>query len=222
VCFSPQADLVGGAVIGAIGIDTLRSARQRHGHLALASLPLLFGVHQLIETAVWLGLQGHLPHTAERVALWAYLLIAFVLLPVFVPLAVLLSEPSRRRRLAMVPLVVLGLAVASVLFAAMVRRPVEVKLRPHHLAYSLVLDHAGTVIVLYVVAVCLALLLSSQRRVVIFGVVNLAAVGVIAWLTVDGFASVWCGWAAVTSAVIALHLRMGRMHRASPLDIRTA
>ena len=222
MCFSPQADLVGGALIGAIGIDTLRSARHQRRHLALASLPLLFGVHQLIESAVWLGLQGHLPHTVERVALWGYLLIAFVLLPVFVPVAVLLNEPSLRRRLAMVPLAALGVAVSTDLAVAMVRGPLDVSLRPHHLAYSLVLDHAGIVIVLYVVAVCLTLLLSSRRRVVIFGVVNLAAVGVIAWLTVDGFASVWCGWAAVTSAVIALHLRMGRMRHPSPLDVRTA
>jgi hypothetical protein len=222
VCFSPQADLVGGAVVGAIGVDSLRSARQQHGHLALASLPLLFGVHQLIEAAVWLGLQGHLSHAPAHVALWAYLLIAFVVLPVFVPLAVRANEPSRRRRLAMTPFAVLGAAVAVDLFVAMVRGPVGVQMRPHHLAYSLLLDHAAIVIVLYVIAICFALLLSSRRRVVIFGAVNVAAVGVIAWLTVDGFASVWCGWAAVTSAVIALHLRVGRIGRRSPLSTTTA
>jgi hypothetical protein len=66
---------------------------------------------------------------------------------------------------------------------------------------------------LYVLAICGTLLLSSRRRVVTFGMVNLVAIGVIAWLTIDGFASVWCGWAAVTSAAIALHMRVGRPHR---------
>jgi len=125
VCFSPQADLVGGIVVGAIGIDAVRNVHRRHGHIALATLPLLLGAHQVIEAFVWLGLQGDVPHGLERVALWTYLLIAFVVLPIFVPLAVLLNEPLLRRRQAMAPLVALGVAVASVLFAAMVRGPVS-------------------------------------------------------------------------------------------------
>jgi hypothetical protein len=39
---------------------------------------------------------------------------------------------------------------------------------------------------------------------------NLVAVIVIARLTISGFASVWCGWAAVSSAAIALHCRLAR------------
>jgi nitric oxide reductase large subunit len=96
----------------------------------LATLPLLLGAHQIIEAFVWFGLQGHEPHDVERVALWAYLLIAFVVLPIFVPLAVVINEPSRGRQIIMAPLVALGLAVSSILFAAMLHGPVNVKLRP--------------------------------------------------------------------------------------------
>jgi hypothetical protein len=213
VCFSPQADLVGGVVIGAIGVDAVRHTRSRQGHIALATLPLLLGVHQIIEAFVWLGLQGHVPHELERVAVWAYLLIAFVVLPIFVPVAVMWNEPLRHRRSAMAPLVALGVIVAGVLFAAMLRGPIGVQLRPYHLAYSIQLHHGAIIISMYVLAICGTLLLSSRRRVVTFGVVNLVAVAVIAWLTVDGFASVWCGWAAITSAAIALHMRVGRVGR---------
>jgi hypothetical protein len=58
--------------------------------------------------------------------------------------------------------------------------------------------------------------MSRYRNVVIFGVANLVAVIVIARLTVSGFASVWCGWAAVSSAAITLHCRF-----ASPGPRRT-
>ena len=71
-----------GVVIGAIGVGAVHSAQRRHEHIALAALPLLLGAHQVIEAFVWLGLQGHVPHELERVALWAYLLIAFVVLPI--------------------------------------------------------------------------------------------------------------------------------------------
>ncbi len=210
MCFSPQADLVGGIVISTIGVVAIRNAQKRHRDIALSTLPLLLGAHQIIESFVWLGLQGHEPHEIERVALWAYLLIAFVVLPIFVPLAVVINEPSRRRRFIMTPLVALGFAVSTILFVTMLRGPVSVRLRPYHLAYSINLSHGGIVVVLYVTAICGTLLLSTRRRVVTFGLVNVIAVVVIAWLTIDGFASVWCGWAAVTSGAIALHMREGK------------
>jgi len=61
--------------------------------------------------------------------------------------------------------------------------------------------------VLYVIATCGVLLSSSSRRFVIFGLVNLVAVGLLAWLMTAAFISLWCGWPAVTSIAIDLHLR---------------
>ncbi len=216
MCFSPQADLVGGVAIGAIGVDVVRHVHRRRDHMALAALPLLLGAHQLDEAFVWWGQEGHVPSAIGRVALWIYLLIAFVVLPVFVPLAVRALEPSSRRRMCMVPFVVIGAGVAAWLLVAMVRGPVGVAVRPYHLAYTIKPGHGLVVITLYVVACCGTLLFSGYRHVVVFGVVNLVAVAIIAKLTVDGFASVWCGWAAVTSGVVALHMRLGRPHRAMP------
>ena len=210
MCFSPQADVVGGLVICAIGVDAVRHVRQRREFLALAWIPVLLGAHQFIEALVWLRLQGHLPRGIGHVALWAYLLIAFVVLPVFVPLAVIALEPTRRRKLMMVPFALTGTVIAVILFAAMVRGPISVTLAPHHLSYGVRVTDGLLIIVLYVVAVCGALLFSGYRDVVIFGAVNLVAVIVIAWLTISGFASIWCAWAAVSSAAITLHLRFAK------------
>jgi hypothetical protein len=208
VCFSPQADVVGGLVICAIGIDAVRHVRRRRELLALAWIPLLLGAHQFIEALVWLWLQGHVPRGIGHVALWGYLLIAFVVLPVFVPLAVIALEPTRRRKWMMAPFALTGTVIAVILLAAMVRGPVDVKLAPYHLSYGIRVPDGFLIVALYVVAVCGPLLMSGYRSVVIFGAVNLVAVIVIARLTVSGFASVWCGWAAVSSAVIALHCRL--------------
>ncbi|MCU1493085.1 MAG: hypothetical protein JWO62_849 [Acidimicrobiaceae bacterium] len=216
MCFSPQADLVGGSVVAAFGIDAVRHLHRRHGHIALAALPLLLGAHQLDEALVWWSLQGHLSHSVGRVALWIYLLIAFVVLPVYVPAAVMALEPTRRRRWLMAPFVAIGIGVAAVLLAAMVRGPITVRLRPYHLSYGLHLRDAFLFIALYVVAVCGALLCSGYRHVVLFGAVNVVAIVVIARLTVDGFASVWCGWAAISAGAIAAHMRWARPHRAMP------
>ena len=83
MCFSPQADLVGGLVISGIGVDVVRHVHRRRDHMALAALPLILGAHQLDEAFVWWGQEGHVPSAIGHVALWIYLLIAFVLLPIF-------------------------------------------------------------------------------------------------------------------------------------------
>ena len=210
MCFSPQADLVGGLVICAIGVDAVRHIDERREFIALAWIPLLLGAHQLIEAFVWLWLQGHVPRSVGHVALWAYLLIAFVVLPVFIPIAIIALEPTRRRKLMMAPFAMLGTLVAISLLGVMLRGPVGVRLAPYHLSYDAGL-YGGwgfLIVTLYVVAVCGPLLLSGYRNVALFGIVNLIAVIVIARLTVSGFASVWCGWAAISSAAITLHCRL--------------
>ena len=212
MCFSPEADIGGGLLICAIGGDAVRHIGQRREFVALAWIPVLLGAHQFIEALVWLWLQGHVPHAIGHVALWAYLLIAFVVLPVFIPLAVIALEPTRRRKQLMAPFALIGTAVAVTLLAAMIRGPVGVRLAPYHLSYSIRLPDGFAIVALYVVAVCGPLLVSGYRNVVIFGVVNLVAVIVIAKLTISGFASVWCGWAAVSSAAITLHCRLAKPH----------
>jgi hypothetical protein len=194
-------------VICAIGVDAVRHIGQRREFIALAWIPLLLGVHQLIEGLVWLWLQGHVPRGVGHVALWAYLLIAFVVLPVLIPLAVIALEPTIRRKVLMAPFALIGVAIAAVLLTAMVRGPVEVKLASYHLSYGIRLPDGFWVVAFYVVAVCGPLLLSGYRNVAVFGIVNLVAVIIIAKLTVSGFASVWCGWAAVSSGAITLHCR---------------
>ena len=92
--------------------------------------------------------------------MWVYLVIAFVVLPVFVPAATLAFEPNARRRWRMTPFVALGAAVSIVLFVALVRTPIDVEAQSHHLAYRVSLSHGGLVVALYVAAVCGALLFS--------------------------------------------------------------
>jgi hypothetical protein len=91
---------------------------------------------------------------------------------------------------------------------------------PYHLEYVVRMSHGGVVVALYVLAVCGALLVSGYRHVAIFGFANLVAVALLVWLTLDGFASLWCGYAAVSAGAIALHMRFATVDRtAAPLCV---
>ena len=216
MCFSPEGDLTGGLVVTAIGVDACRHLRGRNNYLLLAATPLVLGAHQIDESLVWWGLQGHVPHLAGRIAMWIYLVVAFVVVPILVPLAILRLQPTTKRRWVIAPFVALGLGVAVVLLATMLKGPVTVRLGSYHLAYSIGLHHGLEIIGLYIVATCGSLLFSGYRHVVIFGVANLVAVVILARLTADGFASLWCFYAALASGAISLHMRLAKPHRAQP------
>lgn len=206
MCFSVEADLIGGVVASAIGVDALRHVRTVR-ELPIASVPLLLGGHLLVEAFVWWGLDGRVPVEVGTAAMWIYLIIAMVVLPPLVPLAIMAIEarPIRRRLLA--PFGLLGATVGFVLLLTIVRGPVSVRRGVNHLAYDVGLRGGLLIVTLYVVATCGALLLSSDRHIVMFGLVNVPAVVVLALFNSNGFASLWCAWAAVTSVMIAAYLR---------------
>ena len=155
---------------------------------------------------VWWGLAGKTSAELGDVAMVVYLAIAFVL-PAWVPFAVRGVEPSAGRRTIMTVLTGVGLAASVVLLFSVVRGPVDAGTAPYHIAYQVDIPGGTAMEVLYVVAACGALLVASDRWIRAFGVLNLAAVSVLVWLTVGGFASLWCVWAAVTSVAINLYLR---------------
>lgn len=206
MCFSATADVVAGVGIAVVGIDAVRHIRTPQ-QIPIGLVPLLLAGHQFTEAVVWWGLQGHVSPGVLSVAKWAYLLIAFVVLPVFFPVAVLLVEAEARRRTAMSALVVVGSIVAGYLLFAMMRGPVTAELCPAHVAYAVDISYGWLVVAAYVAATCGAALLSSSIYLRVFGVLNLLAVAVLAVLERDGFASLWCAWAALVSVTIALQLR---------------
>jgi hypothetical protein len=190
-----------------VGVDALRHVSEPK-QIALAALPLLFGLHQLSEAFVWWGLQGQVPSSVERAALWIWLLFAFVALPVLLPVSVDLVERSKTRRRVIGAFAGLGFGVASALAIAILRGPIGAAIEGHHVAIEVdAVSHGGLLTSLYVVATCGALLACSYRDIAAIGVLNLIAVPVLMWLTVSGFVSLWCFWAAIVSVVIASHLR---------------
>lgn len=205
MCFSPEMDLAAGVVITAVGIDTLRNVRTRD-QVAMAALPLVLGVHQLIETLVWWNLQGRVSDAIGDPAAWVYLLIALGVVPVLVPYAFLRLGVVRSPALAKVFLLA-GVTAAVVDLAALGLEPVARRIDGHHIAYSPGVPYDEIVLAAYVLATCGPALFARATALRWFGVGNLAVVALLAWLDQNAVVSLWCVWAACTSILINRHVR---------------
>ena len=208
MCFSPEADIVAGVVVSGVGIDALRHVRHTREY-PLAALPLLLGAHLLVETYVWWGEMGRASELAAQAATWVYLAFALGVLPVLVPVAILAIEPEERRRRWLMPLAVIGIGVAALYMASLVTGPIGAAVEGCCLAYDTGPGYHPVLGALYAVVTCFPMLVSSHRRIVVFGVINLPVAALIGWLLAANLASLWCAWAAVTSVLIASHVRRG-------------
>src|SRR5687767_7152998 len=148
MCFSAEADFISAGVIGAVGVATLREVNDNR-QLALAALPLAFAAHQATQGFVWLGLEDKLNDTASTFALHAYLLFAWVLLPLLAPLAIFLVEPDRVRRRWLGGLVVLGTLVGLWLLDPIVRGSVSAVAADHTIRYEGAGDYADIATAFY-------------------------------------------------------------------------
>ncbi|HEX2047102.1 MAG TPA: DUF6629 family protein [Acidimicrobiales bacterium] len=219
MCFSAEADVVAGLVVTTVGVDALRQVH-RPAERALGALPVLLGAHLLVEAVVWWGETGAVAASTGRLAMWVYLAVALCVLPVLVPFAVRAVEPDPGRRRTMAWLGLVGAALAAVYLAAMVDGPVNVLAHANHLEYQLGMEHGGLLAGIYAVVACAPPMLSSHRRVALFGVANLVAVVVLTWIESSALTSLWCAWAAVTSLAIAAHLR--REHQPPEVRVHAA
>ncbi|MFF2660206.1 DUF6629 family protein [Kitasatospora sp. NPDC058032] len=208
MCWSARADLAVGGAVTAVGVLCLVRVRRsgRSERLPLAALPLVLGVHQLIEAAVWFGADGDLPAAPATWARTAWAVIALPLLPLLVPIGVrraaLDAGPSRRRLLT--ALVLLGLLVAVPLAHAVATHPVDATAHAHTLDYRIGVPHPALLLVGYLLATVGALLVSGDRRLRRLGVVTGAGALVCALLWRLAFISTWCALAALAS-VLLLH-----------------
>lgn len=228
MCFSPLASFITAAVTGAIGIAAVTQARRgRMGRAAgglraavegmqalpLAATPLIFALQQTIEGLLWLNLEATPDGSASGRLTFLFLFFAQGFWPVYAPLAVLLVEPSLRRRRLMALCLAAGAGVASYLLWYVLGRPHGALIVDDHVVYVTETRYSAWVSVAYLAATCLPLILSSQRTIVVLGAVVLVGCLTAYGFYWDAFVSVWCYFAAAASVVILGHFELTRRHR---------
>ena len=208
MCFSATASFVSGTALCAVGVATIRMTSRR-AEIALAMIPLLFGIQQLTEGMIWLSFQNNspLPNTPLT---FVYSLFSHVLWPIFIPFAVALLETVPWRKKAIEACQIAGAAVGLYLLYFIVQFPVTSEILGKHIAYESPHFYIVPVMLIYLIAACVSCLLSSSRVMQIFGVLSLATfLGAYA-IHVATLFSVWCFFAAILSFMVCYYFRQAR------------
>ena len=210
MCFSATASFAGAAVVGGIGVATLTQVRGRR-ELVLGALPMGFAVHQFLEGVTWMRLGSGTTAMLDDWSVRLWVIYAWSLLPLWLPLGVRLIEPDPRRRRVLDALVVVGVLDLLYMASGALAPEITVSVVDHNLDY--VLPYAANPILLaipYILTTCLAPLLSSFRWVRAFGAANVVALSVATWMQSKDFSSIWCTFAAFLSLLLFLHFREQR------------
>jgi hypothetical protein len=203
MCFSASASFVAGSALLAVGAVALKKT-QRRRELPYAAIPLLFGVHQLIEGVIWLTFRFDSP-MLNPVMTFAYSLFSHVLWPLYVPFAVLLLEPVRWRRKALAAFLAAGAAAGFYLLVNMFRVPIVSAAAGGHIKYASPHFFIVPVMAGYLAATGIGTLFSSHRIVRVFGIAALLSfLGAYA-VYAKWFISVWCFFASVLSVIVLLY-----------------
>ncbi len=208
MCFSATASFTAGVALLGIGALTLKRT-SRGAEIPYASIPLLFGLQQLVEGGLWLTFLDQAPHL-NSILTHIYALFSHVLWPVFVPIAVLLLEVVPWRRKLLKALVVGGAISGLYLLYFWALDPTTSRVVGQHIVYDSSHFYIKPILVLYLLGTCVSSLLSSHAAVRWFGAVSLASYAVAAAFYSIWFISVWCFFAAVMSATVWLYFRQPR------------
>jgi hypothetical protein len=207
VCFSSEVSFAAAAILIPMGAATVtRAACREPRYLAIAALPLLFGLQQFFEGMVWVASNGD-ARRLETYAL-AYMFFSWLAWPVWVPFATYFLEPCRRRHVYLV-FAILGGMVGALQYIPYFAHEGWLTVRFFKYAVS----YEGTVLfdlvmrrdltyALYLFVILAPLLTSSIRSINIFGVL-VALVATITYLFFSwAHISVFCFGGALMSAYL--------------------
>lgn len=214
MCFSAPASFGVASVLGLAGVGALGKVSERR-EIPLASVPLVFAAQQATEGALWLALGN------EGLSRWAiplanaFMVSALVVWPLWAPLAAMLVERDRLRRLAMIVILIVAIPLAVRGISGMSAQLYEACVVHNSISYSNGWPYLPRQFAAYVLCACFPFLLSSHRTLRMFGAIVLAGLIIAASTYTYAYVSVWCFFAAAGSLTIYLHFARAHGERAT-------
>ena len=208
MCFSAEASFAGGVIISAIGVVTVREVHES-SQLVFASIPLFFGIQQIVEGCLWLTLPDTDYSNIQKVTTYSFLIMAQVLWPTMIPVSVLLMEENRKRKRFLRILLALGLSLSLYYAYCLLFFNVMPKIEGYHIHYATNFPEAFAILafIVYLIVTITPLFVSSLKRTHLMAILMFFSCLITAMFFTQYLISVWCFFAALISGVIFWILR---------------
>jgi hypothetical protein len=203
MCFSASASFVASAALFTGGVATLKQTTNNN-HIPFASIPLLFGVQQLIEGFLWLSIMNPDFSAFRMPTTYMFLIFAQVVWPSLVPFSIYLLEKDPTRKKILRVLLNIGAMVSLYIGVSMLFYPVEAGISSHHIAYYSDFPRQRGVIpsLLYLLPTVVSPFVSGLRKMNILGSIILISLIVSKAFFAENLVSIWCYFAAVISITV--------------------
>lgn len=203
MCFSASASFGAAAVIGTVGIITLKKVKHP-SRFPFACIPLLFAVQQFTEGFVWLSLTNTEYTEWKGPATGLFLLFAQVVWPMLVPLSLYLIEKNARRKKILGIFTVMGVLTAAFLGWCLLNYTITTGITSYHIDYTLnyPVQLSWIASAVYVGVTILPPFISGNKKMPLLGILVLASF-IVTEIYFPGYIiSVWCYFAALISVVV--------------------
>jgi hypothetical protein len=208
MCFSAGASFAGGVIISAIGIATLREVH-KPSQLVFASIPLFFGIQQIVEGCLWLTLPDFGYIAIQKVATYFFLIMAQVLWPTLIPVSVLFMEEKKKRKRILWIFVALGITLSLYYAFCLLSFSVKPEIMGYHIQYNTTFPDSLAMLafIVYLVVTITPLFVSGVKRTHLLGILMFLSCLITAIFFTQYLTSVWCFFAALISGVVFWILR---------------
>jgi hypothetical protein len=202
MCFSASASFIASGILVTFGIYTLMN-NPRTRYFPLACIPLLFAIQQATEGVVWLTLPyNHHPLIAQ-LAIYAFLICALIVWPLWIPLSVYYGETVKKYKKILLLPITAGLIVALYFTYHLFFIGVYTHISCSHISYILNAPFYYLLAFLYLGATVIPWFLSRIPASCIFGILLAASYCFTYLFYTQAFVSVWCFFSALLSICLA-------------------
>jgi hypothetical protein len=207
MCFSAEASFSASAVLGIVGVITVKKVKDP-SQLAFACIPFLFGFQQLSEGVLWLSLTHTEYAYLQTTSTYLFLIIAQIIWPTWVPYSIMLLEKNEKHRKNLKIILGIGIALSLYLTFCYLFYNVKAEISNHHIKYNLDFPHEKHFLWLtalfYFIPTVVSAFVSSVKRMHLLGTTILLSCILTRLFTIHYFISVWCFFAAIISVLVLL------------------
>lgn len=203
MCFSATASFSAGIVLTAVGIATIKKAKLPNQKL-FASIPFIFAAQQIVEGFLWLALPNPEYMLAQQGLTYAFLFVAQIMWPIWVPLSIYYLTPKADRKTIQKILVATGLFTGVALATSLLIFDSTAKIHGNHVLYNQTFPDSLRYIGVgfYLVVTILPLYFSSVKNLWILGL-GIFVAYVVSFIFFSRYLlSVWCFFAAIISVTV--------------------